>query len=61
MKYQDFLITFLKTLNKHAPMKQKYLTAKQRRFVTKDVHKTIMKRFRLRNKFLRDKTEMSRK
>ena len=34
-------------------MKQKYLRANQGRFMTKDLHKAIMKRSRLRNKFLR--------
>ena len=29
--------------------------------MTKDLHKTIIKRSRLRNKFLSDRTEMSRK
>ena len=37
-------------------MKQKYLRANQGRFTTKDLHKAIMKRSRLRNKFLRDRT-----
>ena len=41
-------------------MKQKYLRAKQGRFMTKDLHKAIMKRCRLRNKFLRDRTDISR-
>ena len=60
MEYQHFLNIFIKTLNKHAPMKQKYLRANQGRFMTKDLHKAIMKRSRLRNKFLRDRTDISR-
>ena len=52
MKYQHFLNIFIEILNKHAPMKKKYLRAKQKRFMTKDLHKAIMKRSRLRNKFL---------
>ena len=47
-------------MNKHAPMKQKYLRANQGIFMTKDLHKTIMKRSRLRNKFLPDRTDISR-
>ena len=42
-------------------MKQKYLRANQGRFMTKNLHKALMKRSRLRNKFLSDRTEMSRK
>ena len=60
MKYQHFLNIFIEILNKHAPMKKKYLRAKQKRFMTKDLHKAIMKRSRLRNKFLRDRTDISR-
>ena len=52
MEYQHFLNIFIDILNKHAPMKQKYLRANQGRFMTKDLHKAIMKRSRLRNKFL---------
>ena len=60
MEYQHFLNVFIEILNKHAPMKQKYLRANQGRFMTKDLHKAIVKRSRLRNKFLRDGTEISR-
>ena len=41
-------------------MKQKYLRANQGRFMTKDLHKAIMKRSRLRNRFLRDRTDIFR-
>ena len=61
MEYQHFLNIFIEVLNKHAPMKQKYLRANQGRFLAKNLHKAIMKRSRLRNKFLSDMTEMSRK
>ena len=61
MEYQHFLNIFIEVLNKHAPMKQKYLRANQERFMAKNLHKAIMKRSRLRNKFLSDRTEMSRK
>ena len=56
--YQHFLNIFIEVLNKHAPMKQKYLRANQRRFMTKKLQKAIMKRSRLRNKFFSDRTEM---
>ena len=45
-------------MNKHAPMKQKYLKANQGRFMTKDLHKAIMKQSRLRNTFQRDTAEI---
>ena len=61
MEYQHFLNNFIEVLNKHAPMKEKYLRSNQGRFITKNLHKAITKRSRLRNKFLRDWTEMSRR
>ena len=60
MEYQHFVNIFIEILNKHAPMKQKYLRANQGRFMTKDLHKTIMKRTRLRNKLLSNWAEMFR-
>ena len=60
MEYQHFLNTFIEILNKHGPMKQKYLRANQGRFMKKDLPKAIVKPFRLRNKFLCDRTDISR-
>ena len=48
MEYRHFLNIFIEILNKHAPMKQKYVRANQGRFMTKDLYKAIMKRSRLR-------------
>ena len=59
-KYQHSLNIFKDILNKHSPMKQKYLRANQEGFMTKDLHKIIMERSRLRNKLLRDRTDISR-
>ena len=61
MEYQHCLNLFIKVLSKHVPLKKKYLRANQGRFVTKNLHRAIMNRSRLRNKFLRNKTETSRK
>ena len=60
MDFQHFLNIFLDILNKHAPMKQKYLRANQGRFMTIDLHKAIMKQSRLMNQFLGDRTDISR-
>ena len=60
IEYQHSPNIFIEIFNKHAPMKQKYLRANQGRFVTKDLYKAIMKRSRLRNKFLCDRTDISR-
>ena len=61
IEYQHFFNIFIEILNKHAPMKIKYLRANYGKFMTKSLHKAIMKRSRLRNKFLRDRTETFRK
>ena len=60
MEYQHFLNIFIEILNKHAPMKRKYLRANQRGFMTKDLHKAIIEHSRLWNKFSRDRTDISR-
>ena len=60
MEYQHFLNMFIEVLNKHGPIKRKYLRANQRGFTTKDLHKAIMKHSRLCNKFSRDRTDISR-
>ena len=61
IEYQHSFNIFIEILNKHAPVKIKHLRANQGMLMTKGLHKAIMKRSRLRNKFLRDRTEMSRK
>ena len=38
LEYQHFLNILIDILNKHAPMKQKYLRANQGRFMTKDLN-----------------------
>ena len=46
--------------NKHAPIKKKYPRANEAPFMTKELHIAIMKRSRLRNKFLREKNQANR-
>ena len=62
--YTD-LRTFKKTVfnifNKYAPIKRKYVRANEAPFMSKELHKAIMKRSRLRNKFLKDRTENNQK
>ena len=55
MKYLHLPNIFIDILNKHAPMKQTYLRANQKIFMTRDLHSS-----RLRNKFWRDGTDISR-
>ena len=43
IEYQHFVYIFIEILNKHAPMKIKYLRANHGKFTTKGLHKAIMK------------------
>ena len=62
---EDDLIGFLdacrKLLDYHAPPKKKFIRAKQAPFMTKEFNKEIMTRSRLRNKFLRFRSEENKK
>ena len=41
-------------------MKRKYISANEAPFMKKELHKAIMKRSRLRNRFLKNKNEINR-
>ena len=49
------------TLDKHAPLKERYVRANQSPFMNKKLSKEIMKSSRLRNKFLNTKSDIDRK
>ena len=62
IEYQHFLKIFLDILNKHAPInKKKYIRANQSNFMTGKLSKAIMKRSKLSNRFMKEKSEASRK
>ena len=48
-------------LNKYALIKRKYIRANEAPFMTKELHNAIIKRSRLRNKFLKDRTENNKR
>ena len=56
----DFENLFLYTLNEHAPMKKKYIRANNVPFMNKELRKAIMTRSRLRNRYLKLKTNRPR-
>ena len=56
----EFHNEFLSVLNKHAPIKYKYIRANNFSYMTKSPRKEIVLRSRLRNKFLKTKTEESK-
>ena len=49
------------TLDKHAPLKKRYVRANQSPFMYKKLSKEVMKRSRLRNKFLNTKVILTEK
>ena len=57
---KEFNEIFLKVFEKHAPRKQKYIRVNNSNFITKAFRKEIIHRSRLRNKFLRERTNESK-
>ena len=53
--YNDFQSTFMKLLNQHAPLKQKFLRANEVPYMTKQLRKAIMRRSQLESKFYKSK------
>ena len=57
---EKFCKTTMDTLNSFAPIKKKYARGNQMPFMTKNLSKEIMTRSRLRNEYLKHKTEENR-
>ena len=55
-----FLNIFIEILNKHPPIKKKYLSANQGEFMSKELNKAIMTQSRLRNKYQKEKSADSK-
>ena len=56
----EFTITVLSVLDKHAPIKRKYIRANNSAFMTKELRAAIMQRSKLRQKFLKERTSDSK-
>ena len=56
----NFKEKILIIFDKHTPIKQKYLPANEVPFMTKEMHREITKRSRLRNNSLRNKSQEDR-
>ena len=50
VKYDDLTNIFRSTLDSHAPLKQKQVRGNQALFMTKELAKAVMTRFRITNK-----------
>ena len=55
----SFVSSFMEIFNRHAPIKKKCVRANDQPFITKELRKEHMKRSRLRNTYLKEKTEKS--
>ena len=61
LEFDIFKAVLNRAIQKHAPIKQRYVRANQAPFISKTINKEIMKRSRLRNKFLNTKGDIDRK
>ena len=61
LEYELFKRKVDYVLEKHAPIKKRYVRANQAPFIDKTINRHIMKRSRLRNKFLNSKSDIDRK
>ena len=61
LKFDIFKAVLNQAIQTHAPIKQRYVCANQAPFINKTINKEIMKRSRLRNKFLNAKSDIDRK
>ena len=59
--FSNFLDICKKNVNYHAPCKQKYVRGNHLTFMNKTFSKKIMKRTRLRNKFLKNKNDCNKR
>ena len=59
-RFERFCDKTIKFLNKRALIRKKYKRGNQMPFVTKDLSKAIMKRSKLRNNYLKNKTDGNR-
>ena len=60
IEYDTFQEIIVSLLNVHVPLKKKYLRANHLSFVTKELRKAIMERTRLRNIYLKQRTERTK-
>ena len=61
LEFDIFKSVLNQAIQKHAPIKQRYVRSNQAPFINKTINKEIMKRSRLRNKFLNTKSDIDRK
>ena len=60
INYETFPEIVLSILNAHVPLRKKHLRANHATFLTKEFHKADKKRARLRNAYLKKRTEATK-
>ena len=55
--YYHFEVTFLRVLEKHAPMKKKVVRANNKPYMTKALRQAIMRRSALKTRFFKNKSD----
>ena len=60
LEFDRFKTALDKAIQRHAPIKKRYVQANQAPFINKKINKEIMKRSRLRNKFFNIKSDIDR-
>ena len=61
LEFDLFKAALNEAIQRHAPTKRRYVRANQAPFINKTINEEIMKRSRLRNKFLNTKSDIDRK
>ena len=59
--FDRFKTALDEAIQRHAPIKKRFVRANQAPFINKKINKEIMKRSRLRNKLLNTKSDIDRK
>ena len=58
--FKDLQYTLQRILDKHAPLKKRYVRANKQNFMDKELNQAIMVRSKLRNKYLKSKSEVDK-
>ena len=58
---ESFETTFIEVMNRHAPLRKKFLRANHAPYITKTLRKAIMRRSQLETKYLKTKTQTNPK
>ena len=58
--FKDLQYTLQRILDKHAPLKKRYVRANKQNFMDKELNQAIIIRSKLRNKYLKSKSEIDK-